>query len=88
MVEDNEVRGREEPWLHMGILQGMHQVGIHSKEFWLHFEMQNSVTLWMQQMIICANMWRRTPNLFLKFDICINLIVCAILWWASNLGQV
>jgi hypothetical protein len=24
MVEDNEVRGREDPWLHMGILQRTH----------------------------------------------------------------
>ncbi len=24
MVEDNEARGREDPWLHMGILQGTH----------------------------------------------------------------
>jgi len=24
MVEDSEARGREDPWLHMGILQGMH----------------------------------------------------------------
>jgi hypothetical protein len=22
MVEDSEVRGKEDPWLHMGILQG------------------------------------------------------------------
>jgi hypothetical protein len=22
MVEDNETRGREEPWLHLGVLQG------------------------------------------------------------------
>jgi hypothetical protein len=25
MVEDSEVRGREDPWLHMGILQGTHE---------------------------------------------------------------
>jgi hypothetical protein len=33
MVEDGEARGREDPWLHLGILQGTHRVGIHSKEF-------------------------------------------------------
>jgi hypothetical protein len=33
MVKDNEARGREDPWLHMGIFQGMHLVKIHSKEF-------------------------------------------------------
>jgi hypothetical protein len=32
MVEDNEAKGREDPWLHMGIFQGMHQVQIHPKE--------------------------------------------------------
>ncbi len=32
MVEDSEAKGREEPWLHMGILQGVHWVEIHSKE--------------------------------------------------------
>jgi hypothetical protein len=24
MVENSETRGREDPWLHMGIFQGMH----------------------------------------------------------------
>jgi hypothetical protein len=38
MVEDSEVRGREEPWLHMGILQGTHQVGIHPKKFRIYFK--------------------------------------------------
>jgi hypothetical protein len=33
MVEDNEARGKEDPWLHIGILQGMHLIGIHSKKF-------------------------------------------------------
>jgi hypothetical protein len=33
MVEDNEAKGRKESWLHMGILQGMHQVEIQSKKF-------------------------------------------------------
>jgi hypothetical protein len=42
MVEDNEARRREDPWVqvHMGILQGTHWVGIHSKELRLHFKMQ------------------------------------------------
>jgi hypothetical protein len=40
MVEDDEAKRREEPWLHMGILQGMHWVGIHSKEFRLYLKMQ------------------------------------------------
>jgi hypothetical protein len=38
--KDSEVRGREDPWLHMKILQGTHRIGIHSKEFRLHFTMQ------------------------------------------------
>jgi hypothetical protein len=33
MVDDNEARGREDPWLHMGFFQGTYPVGIHSKEF-------------------------------------------------------
>jgi hypothetical protein len=33
MVEDSEARGRKKPWLHMGIFQGTHRVGIHSKKF-------------------------------------------------------
>jgi len=24
MVEDSEARGKEDPWMHMGILQGTH----------------------------------------------------------------
>jgi hypothetical protein len=32
MVEDSEARGREDPWLHMRILQGTHCVGIHLKK--------------------------------------------------------
>ncbi len=40
MVEDNEAKGREDPGLHMGILQGMHWVGIPSKKLWLHLKMQ------------------------------------------------
>ncbi len=42
MVEDSEARGREDPWLHMGILQGTYRVRIHSKEFGLHLKMQIS----------------------------------------------
>jgi hypothetical protein len=33
MVKDSEARGREDPWLHMGIFEGTHLVRIHSKEF-------------------------------------------------------
>jgi hypothetical protein len=40
MVEDGEARRRENPWLHMGIFQGMHSVKIHPKEFSVHLKMQ------------------------------------------------
>ncbi len=46
----------------------------------------NSVTLWMQQMTICANMWRRILNSCLRFGICMSQITCAILWWGFWLG--
>ncbi len=54
MVEDGEARGREEPWLHMGILQGVHWVGIHFKEFWLNFKIQ---VLWPCE----CDQWQPTP---------------------------
>jgi hypothetical protein len=41
MVEDGEARKREDPWLHMGILHGMHSVRIHSKEFRLYLKMHS-----------------------------------------------
>jgi len=42
MVEDNETRGREKPWLHLGVLQGTHQDWICPKELRLHLEVQIS----------------------------------------------
>jgi len=53
-VEDSEARGREDPWLNMGILQGLHRIGIHSKEFWLHLKMQTS---WPCE----CNKWQLAP---------------------------
>ncbi len=40
MVEDSETRGREEPWLHLGVLQGTCEDRICSKELRVHFEVQ------------------------------------------------
>ncbi len=34
---DGETRGGEKPWLRVGVLQGTHRIGVHSKEFRLHF---------------------------------------------------
>jgi hypothetical protein len=33
MVENGEARGRENPWLHVGIIQRTHQVGFIPKNF-------------------------------------------------------
>jgi hypothetical protein len=38
-----ETKGREEPWLHLGVIQGMRWDRICPEEFWLHLEVQ---TLW------------------------------------------